>query len=164
MQKLDLSFRVLFHWFQIQQIVFDRILLTFSDAKQLFPRITSQSLGDRVREHKIKLNNITLERTIEYNTTQPQNSTAKEFNATSEIKSTLKKGPKSTLPAHIFVTCLSYRTSLLAVTIVSNNAVTQLITMPWHAPAKIKRGGHFCVLTGMWVFQSITLHRETNSA
>ena len=31
-QKLDLSFRVLFHWFQVQQIVFDRILLTFSVA------------------------------------------------------------------------------------------------------------------------------------
>ena len=29
---------------------------------------------------------------------------------------------------------------------------------------KFKRGGHFCVLTGMWVFQNITLHRETNSA
>ena len=28
--------------------------------------------------------------------------------------------------------------------------------MPWHAPAKIKRGGHFCVLTGMWGFQTIT--------
>ena len=26
---------------------------------------------------------------------------------------------------------------------------------------KIKRGGHFCVLTGMWVFQTITLHRAT---
>ena len=35
---------------------------------------------------------------------------------------------------------------------------------PWHAPAKIKRGGHFCVLTGMWVFETITLHRTTNSA
>ena len=34
---------------------------------------------------------------------------------------------------------------------------------PWHAPAKIKWGGHFCVLTGMWVFQHITLHRATNS-
>ena len=22
----------------------------------------------------------------------------------------------------------------------------------------------FCVLTGMWVFQNITVHRETNSA
>ena len=33
------------------------------------------------------------------------------------------------------------------------------------APAKIKRGhGHFGVLTGMWVFQNITLHRATNSA
>ena len=31
-RQLDLSFRVLFHWFQIQQIVFDRILLTFSVA------------------------------------------------------------------------------------------------------------------------------------
>ena len=36
--------------------------------------------------------------------------------------------------------------------------------MPWHAPAKIKRYGHFCVFTGMWVFQNITLHRATNSA
>ena len=70
MQKLDLSFGVLFHWFQIQQIVFDRILLTFSVAIgtkstnaikriqpgyliQLFPRITSQSLGVRVRDNKI---------------------------------------------------------------------------------------------------------------
>ena len=35
---------------------------------------------------------------------------------------------------------------------------------PWHAPAKIKRGDHFCVLTGMWVFQNIALHRATNSA
>ena len=36
--------------------------------------------------------------------------------------------------------------------------------MPLHSPAKIKRGGHFCVLTGMWVFQNITLHRAINSA
>ena len=36
--------------------------------------------------------------------------------------------------------------------------------MLWHAPAKIKRGGHFGVLTGMPVFQNITLHRATNSA
>ena len=31
-------------------------------------------------------------------------------------------------------------------------------------PGEIKRGGHFGVLTGMWVFQNITLHRATNSA
>ena len=36
--------------------------------------------------------------------------------------------------------------------------------MPWHAPAKIKRGCHFCALTGMWVFQNVTLHRASNSA
>ena len=28
----------------------------------------------------------------------------------------------------------------------------------------LKRGGYFCVLTGMWVFQTVTLHRATNSA
>ena len=39
---------------------------------------------------KERLNNIILERTIEYNTTQPQNSTAKESNA-----STWKEKPKS---------------------------------------------------------------------
>ena len=57
----------------------------------------------------IILNNIILERTIEYNTTQPQNSTAKEFNATSEIESTLKEGPESTLPAHV-LTCSTHFT------------------------------------------------------
>ena len=39
-----------------------------------------------------------LERTIEYNTTQPQNSTAKESNATSEIVACVagrRKGGKS---------------------------------------------------------------------
>ena len=38
-----------------------------------------------------RLNNIILERTIEYNTTQPQNSTAKESNATFEIEAHGKK-------------------------------------------------------------------------
>ena len=37
-----------------------------------------------------RLNNIILERTIQYNTSQPQNFTAKESNTTSEIESTLK--------------------------------------------------------------------------
>ena len=61
-----------------------------------------------------------LERTIQYNTNQPQNSTAKESNATSEIESTLKEIACSR--AHMFVTCI---TSLLVVTIVLNNfAVT----------------------------------------
>ena len=59
------------------------------------------------REPERTFNNITLERTIEYNTTQPQNSTAKESNATSEIESTLKEGLKSTLPAHV-LTCSSH--------------------------------------------------------
>ena len=79
------------------------------------------------------------------------------------------------------VTCLTYGSSLLAVTIANNNLVprishltapwderggggkmrdhgneVELITLPWHAPAKIKRGGHFCVLTGIWVFQTTT--------
>ena len=69
-----------------------------------------------------RLNSITLERTIQYNTTQPQNSTVKESNATSEIESTLKEIACSR--AHMFVTCLTYNTSLLAVTIVNNYAVT----------------------------------------
>ena len=29
-------------------------------------------------------------------------------------------------------------------------------------PAKIKRGGHFGVLVGMWIFLHITVHRKTN--
>ena len=85
---------------------------------QLSPQVTYQSLGDRVREHinklivspKGRLNNIILERTIEYNTTQPQNSTAKESNATFEIESTLKERPKFTLPAHVLI-CSTHFTS-----------------------------------------------------
>ena len=73
-----------------------------------------------------RLNSIKLDRTIQYNTTQPQNSTAKESNATSEIESTLKE--IACLRAYMFVTCivtcLTYSTSLLAVTTVSNYAVT----------------------------------------
>ena len=42
------------------------------------------------------LNSIILERTIEYSTTQPQNSTAKESNATYEMKSTWKRKSKVT--------------------------------------------------------------------
>jgi len=29
--------------------------------------------------------------------------------------------------------------------------------------AKIKQGGHFGVLTGMWIFKPRTVHRATNS-
>ena len=66
-----------------------------------------------------------LERTIQYNATQPQNSTAKESNTTSEIESTLKERPKSTLPAHMFATCIvTYGTSLLAMALVNNFSVT----------------------------------------
>ena len=54
--------------------------------------------------------------------------------------------------AHMFITCLitclSYGTSLPAV----------------RRPCKIKRGGHFTVLTGIWIFQNITIHRATNSS
>ena len=34
---------------------------------------------------------------------------------------------------------------------------------PWHAPAKVKWGGYFGVLTRMWIFLHITVHRTTNS-
>ena len=81
-----------------------------------------------------RLNNVILERTIEYNTTQPQNPTAKESNATSEIESAWKDQS-----LHGRLTCshvrhklsgLSYGTSVLAMTIVNNYAVTYLITLP----------------------------------
>ena len=71
------------------------------------------------------LNNIILERTIEYNTNQPQNSTAEESNATSEFEA---HGKKDQSP-HGLLTCSHVRhklspTSLLGVTIVNNYAVT----------------------------------------
>ena len=42
--------------------------------------------------------------------------------------------------------------------------VTVPVYWPWHAPAEINQGGHIGVLTGMWVFQIITLYRATKSA
>ena len=115
---MDLSFRVLFHRFQI---IFDRIRLTFSfaigtkstNAIKYSPGNCScfrRSCSWTYRITKLfvspnkHLNNVILERTIQYNTTQPQNSTAKESNATSEIESTLIERPKSTLPARV-LTC-----------------------------------------------------------
>ena len=47
--------------------------------------------------------------------------------------------------------------------VLSYALVTVPVYWPWHAHAKIKRGGHFGVLTGMWIFQHITMHRATNS-
>ena len=145
---MDLAIRVLFHRFQI---IFDRIRLTFSVAIQQMQSKYSlgiaavstvnipkpkRSCSWRYKINKLlvspkeRLNNIILEKTIEYNTTQPQNSTAKESNATSEIESTWKERPKYTWRTHVLtcspqvIVCLSYSTSLLAVTIVNNYAVT----------------------------------------
>ena len=161
MQKLDLSFRVLFHWFQIQQIVFDRILLTFSvpiGTKstnaikriqpgyliQLFPWITSQSLGVRVRDNKInKLIMGPNERLTEWITSHSKGLLniillslkipRKRIQCYLWDWEHIERRTKVYIAcsrAHMFVSCLSYRTSLLAMTIVNNYAVTWLITMP----------------------------------
>ena len=65
------------------------------------------------------LNSIILERTIQYITTQPQNSMAKESNATSELKSTWKESPKSRV--HMFVTRVSSSSATLIDNIFINN-------------------------------------------
>ena len=48
--------------------------------------------------------------------------------------------------------------------LISHVSVTVPVYWPRHSPAKLKWGSHFGVLTGMWIFQNITLHRATNSA
>ena len=95
---MDLALRILFHRFQR---IFNRIRLTFSVATELLK--SANARGDAITAvstvnipkprracswtYKInkllvsqneRLNNIILERAIEYNTTQPQHSTAKE--------------------------------------------------------------------------------------
>ena len=57
------------------------------------PKLVNNKINKLLNE---RLSNIILEKTIEYNTTQPENSTAKESNATSEIESTWKERPKFT--------------------------------------------------------------------
>jgi len=63
-----------------------------------------------------------------------------------------RSSAKTSLHAHMFTICL-----------ITNNHETVPVYWPWHAPSKIKWGGHFGVLTGMWIFQPRTLYRETNS-
>ena len=104
---MDLALRVLI------QTIFDQIRLTFSVA------IETIEINKLLVSPNERSNNIILERTIEYNTTQPQSSTAKESNATSEIDAQWKKD----LSPHGLLTCsclsqviayLSYGTCLLA--------------------------------------------------
>ena len=118
---MDLSFRVLFHRFQI---IFDRIRLTFyvaigtksTNAIKYNPGITAVS-GDRVHEHKKnkllvspneRLNNIILERTIQMIIPLTLKIPGGErIHAISEIESTLKERPKSTFSAHV-LTCSTH--------------------------------------------------------
>ena len=134
---MDLALRVLFHRFQI---IFGRIRLNFSVAIGTIVCITkprrSCSWIYKISKHLVSpnecLNNLILERTIEYNIYySASNSTAKESNATSEIEAHKKKDQCKVhlaySSAHMFVTSYhmsQLRISLLAVTIVNTYAVT----------------------------------------
>ena len=129
---MDLALRVLFHRFQI---IFDRIRLTFSVAtgtiKIKIKYITAvftvnipkprRSCSWTYKINKLlvspneRLNNIILERTIEYNTTQPQNSTQK--NLTLPLRSRAH-GKKDQSP-HGPLTCshVSHKLSRVSVTV-----------------------------------------------
>ena len=128
--RMDLALRVLFHQFQI---IFDRILLTFSVAigtikiNKFITAVSRDNIPKPRRScswtYKInklpvspseRLNNVILERTIEYNTTQPQNSMAD--------RGTGKERPKSTWPTRVlsmFVT--SYHMSQLLYQFISGD-------------------------------------------
>ena len=126
---MDLALRVLFHRFQI---IFDRMRLTFSVAIgtiKINKCITAVSTVNipkprrscsctyeinklLVSPNKL-LNNIILERTIEYSTTRPQNSAAKEPIATSEIEAHGKKDQSS----HGLLTCSHVRHKLSHVSV-----------------------------------------------
>ena len=104
-----------------------------------------------------RLNNIILERTIKYNTYPASKFHGKRIQRYLWDREHMETNPKVYMAcshAHMFVTCHVF----------SHVSITAPVYWPWHTPVKIKRGGHFSVLTGMWVFQNITLHRATNSA
>ena len=100
---MDLALRVLI------QTIFDQIRLTFSVA------IETIKINKLLVSPNDGSNNIILERTIEYNTTQPQNSMAKESNATSEIDAHGKKD----LSPHGLLTCshVCHKLSHISVTV-----------------------------------------------
>ena len=115
----DLVLRVLFHRFQI---IFDRIRLTFSVKSTATNAITAVSTVNIPKPrscswtYKIskllvspneRFNNIILERTIEYNTNQPQKFHGKRIQRYHWVlRGTWKERPKSTWPTHVH-TCSS---------------------------------------------------------
>ena len=132
-----LALRVFFHRFQI---IFDQMQLTFSVAigtikiNKCIKAVSTVNIPKPRRScswtYKINkilvspnecLNNIILERTIKYYTTQPQNSKAKEFNATSEIEA---HGRKDRSP-HGLLKCSHVRHKL------SHVSVTVPVYYPW---------------------------------
>ena len=59
----------------------------------------------------------------------------------------------SHVKSHVSARHMSYDVSQLRYQFTGRDIPTVPVHWPWHAPPKIKRGGYFCVLTGMWVFQ-----------
>ena len=135
---MDLALRVLFHRFQK---IFDKIRLTFSVAtgtikiNKCITAVSTVNIPKPRRScswtYKInkflvspneRLSNIIPERTIEYNTTQHH-----VLTCLSQV-----------------ITCLSYGTSLLAVTIINNYAVTWLKIMLWHALQELEGWPFWC--------------------
>ena len=102
-----------------------------------------------------RLNSIILERTIEFNTYPASKFHGKRIQPYLWDREQMEERTKYTWPTYV-LTCSPH--------VITHVPVTVPVYWPWHAPAKIKRGGHFGVLTGMCIFQNITLHRATNSA
>ena len=102
-----------------------------------------------------RLNNIMLEKPIEYINTYP----AWKFHG-KRIQRYLRDREQTERKTKVHAACShAYMFTTCLITCLSYQFTGR--DMPLQ---KLKRAGHFCVLTGMWVFQNITLHRATNSA
>jgi len=158
---MDLAFRVLFHW--SQTINFDQIKTELSVVTGTNQQMQSKcSCSTVIIPKPSRVNKqgqfpqISINATVEALKIR-QNLTLRAHNSEAysdwmeRSQRKIHQKDELTWPAHI-LTCLPHVLSHVLALMVP---VYQL----WHAPAKIKRGGHFGVLTGMWFFWPITMHR-----
>ena len=103
-----------------------------------------------------RLNNIILERNIEYSTYPASKFYRKKVNPTLALRTQRKKDQRSAAKtrSHGLLTCSQ----------ICHVLVTVPVYWPWHAPAKLKWGGHFGVQPWNVDFSlHITMHRTTTS-
>ena len=164
---MDLAFRVPFHWIQA---IFVQIKTEISIAtrtnQQMQSKYSQWNIVPTVNIPKAKAiqccvhRHITLHLKRPLNITycasliEPQDFTAKCKPKIQRWEQKMAKPMTTEIQCKDELTCLSH--------ILSHVLVMIPVFWSWHAPAKIKHGGHFGVLTGMLIFSAYNRAQENH--